>query len=36
MVSAAAFGPRDPGSNPGWLAVSNSNEKLSVTINNSM
>ena len=22
MVSIAAFGPRDPGSNPGWFAVS--------------
>ena len=29
MVSIAAFGPRDPGSNPGRFAVSNSNQKLS-------
>ena len=21
MVSVAAFGPRDPGSNPGWFTV---------------
>ena len=25
MVIKAAFGPRDPGSNPGWFAISNSN-----------
>ena len=29
MVSIAAFGPGDPGSNPGWFAASNSNGKLS-------
>ena len=29
MVSAAAFGPGDPGSNPGWIAVSNSNQNWS-------
>ena len=29
MVSVAAFGLGDPGSNPGWFAVSNSNRKLS-------
>ena len=29
MVSVAAFSPGDPGSNPGWLAVLNSNQKLS-------
>ena len=29
MVSVAAIGPGDPGSNPGWLAISNSNWKLS-------
>ena len=29
MVSIAAFGPGDPGTNPSWLAVSNSNQKLS-------
>ena len=29
MVSIAAFGPGDPGSNPGWFAVSNANKKLS-------
>ena len=29
MVSIAPFGPGDPGSNPGWLAVSNSNRNLS-------
>ena len=33
MVSVAAFGPRDPGSNPGWFAVSNSNLKLSFVNN---
>ena len=27
-VSVAAFGPGDPGSNPGWFAVSNSNKKI--------
>ena len=26
MVSISAFGPRDPGSNPGWFADSNSNK----------
>ena len=30
IVSIAAFGPGDPGSNPGWFAVSTS-KKLSVT-----
>ena len=34
--STAAFGARDPDSNPGWFAVSNSNRKLSVTNNTSM
>ena len=29
MVSTAAFGAGDPGSNPGWFAVLNSNQKLS-------
>ena len=29
MVSIAAYGPRDLGSNPGWFAVSNSSQKLS-------
>ena len=29
MVNIAAFGPRDPGSNPGWFVVLNSNWKLS-------
>ena len=29
MVSMAAFGHGDPGSNPGWFAISNSNPKLS-------
>ena len=33
MVRVAAFGPRDPGSEPGWFAVSNSKKKLSVTNN---
>ena len=28
MASIAAFGPGDPGSDPGWFAVSNSNQKL--------
>ena len=28
IVSIAAFNPKDPGSNPGWFAVSNSNRKL--------
>ena len=28
MVSIATFGPRDPGSNPGWFAVSNSKLKI--------
>ena len=36
MVRVAAFGPRDPGSNPILFAVSNSNPKLSVMINTSM
>ena len=30
MVSVAAFGPGDHGSNPGWFAVLNSNLKLSL------
>ena len=29
MVSIANFGPGDPGLNPGWFAVSNSNQTLS-------
>ena len=29
MVSIAGLCPGDPGSNPGWFAVSNSNWKLS-------
>ena len=29
MVSVAALNPRDPGSNPGWFAVSNSTQNLS-------
>ena len=29
MVNIAAFGAGDPGPNPGWFAVSNSNRKLS-------
>ena len=29
MVSIGAFGPGDPGSNPGWFAVLNLNQKLS-------
>ena len=29
MISVAAFGPGDPGSNPDWFDVSNSNWKLS-------
>ena len=28
MVSIVTIGPGDPGSNPGWFAVSNSNQKL--------
>ena len=28
MVGKAGFGPRDPGSNPGWFAVSNSKQKM--------
>ena len=28
MVSKAAFGPGDPGTNPDWFAVLNSNKKL--------
>ena len=32
----AAFCPGDPGSNPGWFAVSNSNQKLSFTKNTSV
>ena len=31
MVSIAAFGPCDRGSNPSWFALSNSNQKLSFT-----
>ena len=26
MVSKATLGPQDPGSNPGWFAISNTNE----------
>ena len=29
IISIAAFGPGDPGSNPDWFSVSNSNQKLS-------
>ena len=29
MVSIGAFGPGDPGSNPGWFNVLNLNQKLS-------
>ena len=29
LISLSAFGPGGPGSNPGWFAVSNSNQKLS-------
>ena len=29
MVSVDTFGPGDPGSNPGWFAVPNSNQKWS-------
>ena len=36
MVSIAAFGLGDPGSNPGWFSVSNSNQKLSFHKNTSM
>ena len=36
MVSIAAFGPGDPDSNPGWFAVSNSDQKLSFTNNTSV
>ena len=35
IVSKAAFGHGDLGSNPNWFAVSNSNKKLSVTNNTS-
>ena len=28
MVSLATFGPGDPGSNPGWFAVLNLNQKF--------
>ena len=34
MVSVAALGPEDLGSNPGWFAVANSYQELSVTNNN--
>ena len=34
MLSVAAFGPGDPGSNPGRLAASNSNQKLSYSYTN--
>ena len=30
QVSIATFGPRIPGSNPSWFAISNSNQKLSI------
>ena len=30
MISLASLGPGDPGSNPGWFAVLNSNKKLSL------
>ena len=33
MVSVAAFGPGDPGSNWGWFAVSNSNSNRVFTNN---
>ena len=36
IVSIAPFGPGDPGSNPGWFAVSSSDQKLSFTNNTSM
>ena len=36
MVSIATFGPGDPGSNPGWFAVMNSNQKLSFMNNTSV
>ena len=36
MVSIAAVGHEDLGSNLGWVAVSNSNKKLSVTNNTNM
>ena len=29
IVSIVAFGPQDPGSNPDWFTVSDSNQKLS-------
>ena len=29
MVTLVTFGPGDPGSNPGWFAASDSNQKLS-------
>ena len=34
MVSIAIFGLRDPGSNPSWLNVSNSDQKLKFTLRN--
>ena len=34
IVSIATFGPGDPGSNPGWSVVSNSNKKLSLKYKN--
>ena len=33
MVSLAAFGPANPGSNPSWFAAQIQNEKLSVMNN---
>ena len=32
MVSEAAFGPGNLSSNPGWFAVSNSNQKVFGTL----
>ena len=31
LVSVAIFSPGDPGSNPGWFAVWNSNPKIEFT-----
>ena len=36
MVSVAAFGQGDLGTNPSWFTVSNSNQKLSFTNNTSV
>ena len=36
MFSVAIFGPGDPGSNPGWFAVSHSNKKFSHYENTSL